>query len=196
MLDADPLRHDPPRRDGDRERVRQTVLRSLSDDRPKNPARARLVFLAAAASVIIAVAVIGYQLWTRGTTPVFAAVRFEVRLAEDTPAPGLVVAQIGRSGRLIYLHPEIVVNNDDIAQAWAFQEDGARFGVAIKFLPSGAQRMLAATRAHIDKPMAVLIDGDVVMAPTIRAPISESAVLNGVFSEVQAKQVADGIARP
>jgi preprotein translocase subunit SecD len=44
--------------------------------------------------------------------------------------------------------------------------------------------------------MAVLIDGDVVMAPTIRAPISESAVLNGVFSEAQAKQVADGIARP
>jgi hypothetical protein len=196
LLDADPLRHDPPRRDDDRERVRQTMLRSLTDDRSATPARARLLFLAAAAMVVIAVSVLGYQLWTRGSTPVFAALRFEVRLAEDHPTPGLVVAQIGNSGRLIYLHPEIVVNNDDIAQAWMFQEDAARFGVAVKFLPSGAERMLQATTAHLNRPMAILIDGEVVMAPTIRAPISDSATINGVFSQAQAQRVADGIGRP
>jgi hypothetical protein len=196
LQDADPLRHDPPRRDADRERVRQTMLRESSADRSTTPARARRRLLAAAAGiVIIGAGALGYQLGTFGTTPLFAAVRFEVRLAEDKPTPGLVVAQVGDSDRLIYLHPEIVVNNDDIEQAWVFQ-DGPGFGVALKFLPSGAERMQQATTAHIGRPLAILIDGKVVVVPTLRGAISDSAIISGAYSQAEAKRIADGIGRP
>ena len=196
LQDADPLRHDPPRREADRERVRQNVVRAASIERSKVPARTRLRLLAGAAVIVIVGAgALGYQLGAFGTTRLFAAVRFEVRLAEEKPTPGLVVAQIGDSSRLIYLHPEIVVSNDDIEQAWVFQ-DPPGFGVAVTFLPSGAQRMLQATTGHVGRPLAILIDGHVVSVPTLRAPISDSATINGAYSQAEAKRIADGIDRP
>jgi hypothetical protein len=195
LQDADPLRHDPQRRDADRERVRQTLLR-IADEPAATPARARRRFLAAAAAlVIVAAGALGYQLGTFGTARLLAAVRFEVRLAEDTPAPGLMVAQVGDSARLIYLHPEIVVSNDDIEQAWVFQ-DPPGFGVALKFLPSGAERMQQATKAHIGRPLAILIDGRVVSVPTLRGAISDSATINGAYTQAEATRIADGIGRP
>ena len=197
LKDADPLRHDPPRRDMDRDRVRQAILRASAIDRSTTPARNRWRLLAASAAIAIVAAVaLGHQLWTDGSARLLAAVRFEVRLAEDTPTAGLVVAQVGNSGRLVYLHPEIVVSNDDIAQSWVYQDDAGGFGVAMKFLPSGAERMQQATKTHVGRPLAILIDGRVVSVPILRAPISDSATINGMFTQAEATRIADGIDRP
>ena len=196
LQDADPLRHDPPRRDADRERIRQIVLRAPADRGATTGPRARLrVLAAAAAMVILGAGALSYHFGAFDSTPLYAAVRFEVRLAEDRPTPGLVVSQAGDSGRLIYLHPEIVVSNDDIERAWVFQ-DPPGFGVAVKFLPPGAERMQQATAGHVGRPMAILIDGHVVSVPTLRAPISDSAVLNGIYTQAEARRIADGIDRP
>jgi hypothetical protein len=124
LKDADPLRHDPPRRDADRERVQQTILRASAFDGIRAPARTRLRLLTASVAIAIVVAVaLGYQQWTDGSARLLAAVRFEVGLAEDTPTPGLVVSQVGNSAQLVYLHPEIVVSNDDIARSWVYQDE-------------------------------------------------------------------------
>jgi hypothetical protein len=192
---ADPVRHDPPRGDADRERVRQTMLREASVDLPSTSARGRLRLFAAPAAIAMVIAVVlGYQWWTH-TTSLLAAVRFEVRLAEEEATPGLVVARVGNSDRLIYLHPEIVVSNDDIEQAWVF-EDPPGFGVVVKFLPSGAQRMQQATTGHVGRPLAILIDGTVVIVPTLRGAISDSASINGAYTKAEATRIAKGIGRP
>jgi preprotein translocase subunit SecD len=166
LQDADPVRHEAPRLDAARERIRSTMLQSAPIDRPAQSLRARLTLTAALTLAVIGVAALGYQVWVNGATPVQAAVRFEVRLAEKQPTPGLVVAQIADSRELIYLHPEVVVNNDDIEASWVYQ-DGPGFGVAVRFLPSGAERMKQATAARIGRPVAILVDGAVVMAPII-----------------------------
>jgi hypothetical protein len=38
-----------------------------------------------------------------------------------------------------------------------------------------------------------MIDGDVVIAAVLRAPISESAVISGGFTPADAERIADGI---
>jgi preprotein translocase subunit SecD len=149
--------------------------------------------VAALAVAVMGVFAVGYQLWVHGTTPVLAAVRVEVRLAEDYPIPGLVVAQLADSGRVIYLHPEIIVSNDDIAQSWVSQDGAGGFGVAVQFLPSGAERMRQATANHVGRPVAILIDGAVVIAPVSRSPISDSAVISGNYTRGEAERIADGI---
>ena len=58
-----------------------------------------------------------------GTVDLRAAVRFEVRLAEDNPAGGLQAARVG-TDRTIYLHPEAIVTNSDIATARVVPGDG------------------------------------------------------------------------
>lgn len=197
LQDADPLRNDPPRDEAAREHLRQTMLRAAASERTPPPARVRLRLLAAAtATVVVGAGALSYQLGTFGTTPLFAAVRFEVRLAEEAPAPGLIVAQAAGSARLLYLHPEIIVNNDDIDHAWTFQ-DAVGFGVAMKFLPSGALRVQQATAAHVGRPVALLIDGRVVSVPTVRSAISDSASISGAgYTQAEAQRIADSIGRP
>jgi SecDF, P1 head subdomain len=195
LQNADPLRHEVPRLDTERERIRLTILRATPVEPSTKPERARLPLLAALALASLGIVALGYQMWLHGTTPVLAAVRFEVRLAEDGPIPGLVVARIADSGRVIYLHPEIVVSNDDIAQSWVMQDGPDRFGVAVEFLPSGVERMRQATRSHVGRPVAILIDGDVVMAPVVRSRISDSAVIGGKYTRAEADRIAAGIGR-
>lgn len=195
LQNTDPLRHEVPRLDAERQRIRLAILRTPPVDRPTRSLGARVKLVAALAIAAIGVIGLGYQLWVHGTTPLLAAVRFEVLLAEDRPIPGLVVAQVADSGRVIYLHPEIVVSNDDIAQSWVSQDGPTQFGVSVQFLPSGAERMRQATASHVGRPMAILIDGVVVMAPVVRSPIDDSAVISGNFTQTEAERIADGIAR-
>ena len=41
--------------------------------------------------------------------------------------------------------------------------------------------------------MAILIDGQVVMAPVLRTPISASAVVTGNFTKAEAERIVNGI---
>ena len=192
LQDADPFVREQQRTDARREHVRSVVLRSAPAASEAPPSRRRVVTLViTCVSVVLGIVALGYGMWGLGT-PLSAAMRFEVRLAEEQPVPGLLVAQIGTSKNAIYLHPEIVVNNDDVAQSW-ISEDGPGFGVALQFVPSGAERMRAATASHVGRPMAVLIDGAVVMAPIVRAPIGDLAMITGGFTREQAEKIADGI---
>jgi hypothetical protein len=194
LQDADPLRHEAPRLDAERKRLWLSILGAPLVDRSTTPGRARLTLAAALAVAVTGLLALGYQVWVHGTTPVLAAVRFEVRLAEDRPIPGLVVAQVADSGRVIYLHPEIVVSNDDIAQTWVLQDGPAQFGVGVEFLTSGAERMRQATTTHLGRRMAILVDGVVVMAPVVQSPIGDSAVISGNYTRAEADRIADGIA--
>lgn len=194
LHDADPVRHEAPRLDGERARIRRAML-DVAPVRPRSSGLTRHS-LAAAAALVVAVVVaaaIGYQVWTRGATPVLAAVRFEMRLAEEQPIPGSVAATVAGSGRVIHLHPEIVVNNDDIAHATVVQDGPDRFGVAVQLLPPGAARMRQATAGHLGRPVAILIDGAVVTAPILRSPIDDAAVISGSYTREEAGRIASGI---
>jgi hypothetical protein len=195
LQEADPLRHEPPFPDEKRERIRRAVLDAPMVTPATTQIGTRLPILAVAVAVLISVVAVGYGLWEHGTTALLAAVRFEVRLAENQPAPGLVVAGVPGSSQLIYLHPEIVVSNDDIAQSWVSQDGQDQFSVVVDLLPSGAERMRQATADHLGRPVALLIDGSVVMAPTVRAPIGSSAVITGHFTRAEADRITNGIGR-
>jgi preprotein translocase subunit SecD len=192
---ADPIRHEAPRLDAERERIRIAILGATPADRLARFLTARLTLVAVLAMIAIAVVTLGYEMWAHGTTPVLAAVRFEVRLAEDRPIAGLVVAQVPNSDRILYVHPEIVVGNDDVAQTWVVQDDSSWFAVAVQLLPSGAERMRQATATHVGRPVAILIDGAVVMAPVVRSPITDTAVITGHFTQAEAQRIADGVGR-
>ena len=123
-----------------------------------------------------------------------AAVRFEVRLAEDEPGRGLRAARVATSPRTIYVHPEVVVTNDDIAQSSVIPgNQPSQFWIDVRLKAAGANRMREATRNHLGKPVAILIDGEVVAAPTIKSPIGEAAVISGDFTQSDAQRIASGM---
>jgi len=194
LEDADPLHDDLHLIAEHRERLRRTIVAAaVSGVRPRQPGR-RLA-LTVSAAMLGFVLVGGWQLASRLNTTVQAAVRFEVRLAEEQPGPGLFQARVVDTDRVVYLHNEVVVANGDVALSRS-EPTRAGYSVTVMFTPNGAEKMRQATSSHLGKPLAVLIDGEVVMAPVIRSPVTESAVITGTFDAAEADRIADGIATP
>ena len=117
-----------------------------------------------------------------------------VRLAEDSPGPGLREAPVPGAGRSVYLHDTTVVTNDDIAQAQVAPGGSpSTFGVTVTFKPAAAEKMRSATQGHVGKPLAILVDGTIVIALTVKSAITTSAVISGDFSRAEADRIAAGI---
>jgi preprotein translocase subunit SecD len=195
LRDADPLRLEPRRPSEERDRYRRAVIAAATDAAPAAwPSRGRMALLIAIGAIVITALTVGSQIVSQRDAVLQAAVRFEVRLAEEAPSPGLQQARIAGSDRVVYLHREIIVNNDDIAKSRVVQGDGpARFGVSVELTPEAARKALQATANHIGKPVAVLIDGAVVTAPIVRSPIGASGLISGDYTRSEAERIVNGI---
>ena len=194
LQDADPLRDDTRAGDADRERIRAAVVAAARTSVPSGsgPAVGRRLALVALTAAIVGGVAVAPRLWSGAATLRAAAVRFEVRLAEATPTLDLQPVRLGE--RTIYLHREAVVTNDDIAAARVVPGNApGKSDVAVTFTPAGAKRMREATANHLGRPMALLIDGAVVMAPTVRAVVSTEALLTGNYTKAEADRIATGM---
>jgi hypothetical protein len=188
LREVDPLLYETHRSAEERRTIRQRVLNS---PRVKEPPPRRLA-LTVLTLALMGVATVGY--WSSFAVDVIAAVRFEARLAEETPASGLQAVVMGDAGRTIYLHPHPIVTNGDIARAEVRPGDGASpFAVEVTFNAGGAAKISQATHSHIGKPLAILIDGKLVAAPVLRSPIATSAVINGNFTKAEADRIVAGM---
>jgi hypothetical protein len=196
LRDADPLQYEPMWPSGDRDLRRQAVLAAASSSyaHPGVRSRSLIPVFVIVALMVIFVSFLGSRMWSPFVSDVQGAVRFEVRLAEDKPAPGLREAKVPGSSGSVYLHNEVIVDNGDIAEARVVQGSSpSQYSVDIKFNASGAEKMRAATENHIGKLVAILLDGQVVMAPVVRSPIGASAVITGNFTKAQAERISNGI---
>jgi hypothetical protein len=196
LRDADPLRDERRRPDVERDRVRQAVLAAVSDGATPAAAwfRRRVTLAAVVVLILVGIVAVGSRIWSQGGATLQAAVRFEVRLAEAHPAAGLREARVAGTDRVVYVHEEIIVTNDDVTQSRVVQGDGpSHFGVGVEFNAAGAEKLRRATANHIGGPVAILIDGDVVAVPVLRDPIGNSAVISGDFSRAEAERIVSGI---
>jgi hypothetical protein len=191
LRDADPLGYEPPRSVQERRLRRQTVLETsrVGDEVPQ-----RRMALATIVALAIAGIALSSFYWSRMVVDAVAAVRFEVRLAEENPAPGLREAEIRGTDRKIYLHSEPVVANSDIVEAYVVEGNSASpFSVSVAFNAEGAARIFRATRSHIGRPLAILIDGEIAAAPVVRSPVTTSAIISGNFERTEAERIVGGI---
>ena len=196
LRDADPVRHEPMCSRDQRDLCRQAVLAAASAARRSAgvKSRSRIGVFGAVALMLLGALLLGLRVWSPFVSEVHAAVQFEIRLAEERPAPGLREAKVSGSGRSIYLHAETIVTNSDIAEARVVPGDGpAQYYVDVKFNAAGAEKMRGATENHIGKHLAMLVNGEVAAAPVIRTAVSTSAVISGNFTRAQAESIVNGI---
>jgi TonB family protein len=109
--------------------------------------------------------------------------RMEIRLAETTPTAGLQEARTS-SGERIYLHPMPIATWADVSVVKIVDAGNSQVGLAMTFERAAASRLASATAAHVGKPMAILLDGRVVSALTLKGPIGGSAMLTGITAAV------------
>jgi beta-lactamase regulating signal transducer with metallopeptidase domain len=178
-------------------RRRQLVsrLRQLSEE--SRMSRTRLVATVTVLAAVMSGAAMGVlaamPLPVPGQQSPAATTRLEVRLAESEPGEGLVEVVVAGREQPIFLHAEPVVTGADVASAQVREGDGADFSIEVVFRPDAAARMAEATRSHIDRPMAILVDGEVVSAPTVRSAVRDRAVITGDFTREEAEALAVGL---
>jgi preprotein translocase subunit SecD len=121
-------------------------------------------------------------------------VKVEFRRAERTPGKGLKEVTVRSTNEKVYLHKEIVITNRDFLEARVVPPtDSTSYEVEVTFNKQGAKTMTRATTGMIGKPLAILIDGQVISAPTINSQISDKARIFGVIGEAEAQKIADAI---
>src|SRR5690348_4531406 len=198
LQDADPLQHESAPLPSQRTLRRQTVLAAARRTHAPaiESARRRTAVFLTSTLMLAAVLAVGAILWSVFNSNLQAAIRFEIRMAESNPAPGLQKAKVSDSSRYVYLHNEVIVSNNDIAAVEVVEAGGpSQYGISVKLNGAGADKLRQATEAHIGKPLAILLDGQVVMAPVVRSSVGGSAMLTGHYTKAEAQNIADRIIR-
>ncbi len=196
LREADPIQHEPTCPPDERNTRRQAVLAAASASQlpARARSRSRLATFAALCLILVVVSFFGSRADLLFVGDLQAAVRFEVKLAEDKPSPGLREVKASGSEKPVYVHEQVVVTNSEIASARLLADDTpGQYSVGVEFTASGAEKMRRATATHIGKPLAVFIDGKVVMTPIVRSLISTSAMVTGDFTKAEAERIVNGI---
>jgi hypothetical protein len=118
---------------------------------------------------------------------------FAIHLLATGPGFGVVEAAGPGGGETLYVRSERHVSEADVASAWVESADpGCRVG--IRLTADGTRKLAELTRNHVGDRLALVLDGQVVMSPTIRSEISQGlVVLTGDFSVARCEEIARGL---
>jgi beta-lactamase regulating signal transducer with metallopeptidase domain len=120
--------------------------------------------------------------------------RLEFRLAETAPANGLVEISKRGEDEHLYLHLAPVATGADVESVQFIEETDEPLSIEVIFGAEGSSRMAAATSGHLDRPLAILLDGRVVTALTVRGVIRDRTMITGDFTRAEADALASALA--
>ncbi|MHB1455563.1 MAG: protein translocase subunit SecD [Armatimonadota bacterium] len=90
--------------------------------------------------------------------------------------------------------PLIMTGNDIMPTSKVTSGSNYSTVVAIEFNAEGRKKFAEFTRRNVDEYLAIILDGKILSAPTIRVAILDGkAVIEGSFTSVEAKKLADYI---
>jgi preprotein translocase subunit SecD len=115
----------------------------------------------------------------------------EFLLAQDAPVEGLLKKEYNNPSQAIYTDGKPVMTNTDIKEAILVKND-AYPGVEVILNANGIEKIKEVSSNNVGKRMAVMVNGQVICAPRLREPISDSHLqIAGSFTEAQAQLLVD-----
>jgi preprotein translocase subunit SecD len=111
------------------------------------------------------------------------------RCLADARAGQVVVRGVGREK---YVLGPVMVDGGDVVEARAIHEPMSKgWSVSLQLSTAASDALASATMAAAGSRLAMVVDGHVVSAPTVNAPITSGAVvIAGGLSESAAKRIA------
>jgi preprotein translocase subunit SecD len=102
----------------------------------------------------------------------------EIRAAASSAVSGWQ-QMASPGGDPLWVAPDIRLSAADIERAEARTLADGGPAVAIVLTDDGAKKMAVLSKAQIDKPIALMLDGKVIWAPIVRSTVEKEAVLSG-----------------
>lgn len=103
----------------------------------------------------------------------------EIRAAATRPVSGWQQIAAPDRDRVLWVAPTNNLTSLDIEHAESVTDSDGSPGLAIVFTDEGAKKMAALSATRLGHPIAFLLDGKLIWAPVLRAPIQREAVLSG-----------------
>lgn len=123
------------------------------------------------------------------------SVVLEFRIAEVEPAPGLTEMTVQNTKEKFYLHDEVLLNNEDFKSAEYTLWQG-RPGVKLIMTEKGKEKWADITEQNIGNHIGMVLNNELVSAPLVRAKIDVGiAIIQGIFTEEEAKKIVEGLNR-
>jgi preprotein translocase subunit SecD len=101
------------------------------------------------------------------------------------------------SGQTVRVLKTVELDDHDVARAYPVKQEYGEPAVGVDFSTAGAEKFAKLTAANINRRLAIVFNGSLVSAPTIRTKISASAVIAGGgpsgFTTQQAQAIIDSI---
>ncbi len=144
--------------------------------------------------VLFAVTCLGLTPWlpsAQADEPVKA--KLEFRRAETKPAEGLTEAMVLGQKDKIYLHKAAELTEADVAEVRVGMDRFSDPCIDITFTKKGAEKMAKLSESHIDKPLAILVEGKVISSPTVYSKFSDQAQITGRFTKEEAEKLVKAI---
>lgn len=112
--------------------------------------------------------------------------------ANDPAGPGQMILPDAKDEGVFYVVDETpVVSGEDLTDAQPSFDQNNRPAVNFRFGPSGARAFGDYTAAHIGEPFAIVLDNEVISAPTIQSHIAGgSGIITGNFSLEESTNLA------
>ncbi|TYP48712.1 protein translocase subunit SecD [Thermosediminibacter litoriperuensis] len=100
---------------------------------------------------------------------------------------------IGKTASLQFIGPDqkVILTGDNVSDARAVYGNLNTPMVSLKLDSEGAKKFAEATQKFLDKPIAIVLDGEIISAPIVRSVITNGeAVIEGLSSIDEAAQLA------
>ncbi|MFO0916231.1 MAG: hypothetical protein U0795_24950 [Pirellulales bacterium] len=107
----------------------------------------------------------------------------EFRLAEDTESPGWQKLALPGSDQPIFVAAEASLNGSHIERVSFYKDRSGNPSIGLVLTDDGAKVMEATTSRNLNKKLAIVLDGKVLIAPTIRTTITKEVEITGLFGE-------------
>jgi|GEM_PF-4554224 len=124
------------------------------------------------------------------------AIRVALHEAQYVEAEGWITNSIAKTKIVhepVYLNPDPIVVTEDIVEAAPkFDEHGGP-ALMLRFSAAGAVKLGDATERLINKPVAIVIDDEILSIPTVRVSLRDSVLITGETTEERLRKIADSI---
>ena len=132
-----------------------------------------------------------------GAAP-FASPAFQIRLVLDAPSndsePMTTVSK--EKKEVLNVQKTVLLDQTDLKSVAVLTDSSGQTRIGITFSDEGRKRFAEITRENIGQRLAIIIDGQLYSAPTIRTEIPEGkAEISGNFSREEANVLAAKIIR-
>ena len=102
----------------------------------------------------------------------------EIHAASSSAVAGWA-QMAGPSGDALWVAPEVRLTSADIERAEAATSADAGPGINVVLTDEGAKKMAELSSAQSNKPIALILDGQIIWAPIVRGSIGKQIRLSG-----------------